>query len=1797
MAQLYFDDTDDLAPQQPQAPEQSTPRLFLEEESAEPAREIAPPAQPQMPQLQVEGPRLLVEEEADRTIWDSIRENFHPLLPGGKRPWAPLIGARDSAEKAFVEGITSMAGSLIGGIGLARGMVRKELREFERGAAEALGFEPREKIDPEQEPLYRAGRAVAEAGRMTEEERREAEARLGYGVPLISGLSQAAGYIGMGLVNPVLPLAAGSASASYEFYEDARESGATPEDKERAARLGAAFGLSEAAPIELALMSMKRLPGVGPLMKVLDEVSPTLAKGVGIGAKTATVAATEGGQEAFMQVMQNLTARDFVGYDPERDPFENAGEMFAVGAGVGGIMGFVLSSLGGRRGVRQRLADETPEGTPRPRRTEEEVEELLTPERFSQQTDAMAEDVQGAPTLTPGHLKKKAQQADGATARVFEHVAENMPDEGMSRAAVTAAVQSTAMPLTQRREMGEIAPDLSVEGRHVYFSPMANRFAPSERYPGERDYFADTKVRFRDGALEVQEIQSDLFNPMPELAMPDSLEPGAGGQVPVAREGAIEAQQAGEEVESRQAGTTTISTRVPKTSGDHWKRMIAREEIKRAAAAGIERVRFPQAGQKIPGAQANGKKFDDWLQKEYDTRLVTDADGHTWIEVRPPEDMALPIVQDGLGSAEHVKALMDDFRKVFREGGVPLPPGLRNDLDVWNKGVGLGLTLHQMARENGHIQGVQDYHRAVQNYTNTKNSWIARAEERIVQWHKLGFRQGQALSNALLRATGMSDSLGRRLTDDELTQIFQQLKLNQKAIETFFQIDRDFQAVVTNMERLMQEEIDRIFRSNPEQGQEARRELQERIDRLRNRNYFPYVRFGEYFIEVRNRRGEVVEFLTAESKRKADRVRREVEKRLGKGEKISQGKMTENTELRGAAPRALAQALENVLSLSPEQKVIMQDLLIKMAPARSFIRHMQKRKGTAGFTADSKRAYADYFMRFGGHIARLEHKQELLNAIDGVKASSRRIRDSGRDSTSRDEIASWLDRHYDYLMNPKNEWAGIRAAGFVFYLGFMAKSAYVNLTQPFLVAYPYLAARYGDAEAIGELTRGYADITRKGVDKVLAKSMRDVSQSLVKPHLIEPELDAAIRKGISDGFIKESLASEVAATATGALETLPGTHLGHWIRNAQKASAWLFQSAEEINRRVTFMAAFRLARRKIANGRKWDSLAEWEQEQIYNEAREAIDSTMYEYARWNRPAFMRGRASVVFLFYSYVQNTMYFATRDPGAGRFWLMMLMVAGVQGLPMAEDLLDLLDTLFAQFPELRNRLGMKERGLTDLRTEMREGLTELAGAEAADLILHGLGRKYGLGPLHLLELTGLPIPNVDISGSLSLGDVIPGTGLPRAMARGDDFDRAFVREGTDIAGAPAGMAMGLLEAVVSNELDAIKRVEKAMPNFLRYPLRAARIVRDEGLTDRTGALTHEVDPSDPQQLAELAALSLGFNPTEYARQSEKSWAVAEHSRFYTTQRQMLIKAYEYAHREGNDELREKAFSEIQKFNARAPDPGLRIGPRTLRQSIQNAAKRRALIEREIGPDRATRELEGELRSLWPETRRQRDEDGRLAPRLEIEESFEMSPQVILDSDRDIGFISARFESGDRGVLAVSSGQGDAGGVSYGRYQLASETGTMRDFLNSPHGEMYRERFRGLQPGTEAFTRRYLEVAEEQGDLFDQAQRDYIISTHFEPLKNKLQRTIGLDIDSRSPVLRELVFSTAVQYGPQSDVIEMALAGRDLERLTDLQILRLVQTYKLNTVDSYFRSSSPAVRDAVRQRIAEEEKALLGL
>jgi len=905
----------------------------------------------------------------------------------------------------------------------------------------------------------------------------------------------------------------------------------------------------------------------------------------------------------------------------------------------------------------------------------------------------------------------------------------------------------------------------------------------------------------------------------------------------------------------------------------------------------------------------------------------------------------------------------------------------------------LFLTPLQFA-EKYNVPGAREFLEFVQQWWARKRILTDYPAQIAQSFMRHGPRDQKKLSEAVLKVSIRSDEEGRKLTQEEINEVFKEVGIeNDTALkELWSEMDKSFQTVVSQL-RSGLETIAIRTQGNPE-GEKISREaaqslqrrwavakngtaeqkkkwrdeagvkaflrvleIDEEMKQLENRNYFPRMRFGTWSITVRAKkdmmidgtsyrgprddaRGEVVYYESYESQSAQAAAFEDLKKQMPEStHEMQMGKIADNEfHFMGTiTPQLYESLMGKIPDMTDAQKEVVRELYLRQAPGRSFLRHLTKRKGIAGYSEDVLRVYSSYMMNVANHIARVEYHIDMNEQLGVVRDNAV---NTTPDARVEGVVREYFQDQYDYLMNPKNDWAQARAVGFLWYLGANVKSAVVNLTQVPMVAYPFLASRYGDLQSSGAILNALKMVTRKKNGEVM-------------PAEIRKQLERAVR----EGFVDESRATELAGLAEQSTlqRILPVTDQGKLLANASFYGAWLFQKAERFNREVTFVAAYNLAKQNGITS----------QEEAFKLGREAVQAAMFEYAKWNRPAFMRGKKSVFFLFWQYMQGLSYLAFGGKGQGtamRVWMMLLLAGGLQGLPFAENILDILDFVGSKTKE---RLGMKDPR-TDLRNDLRALASEIT--DRPDMIMHGLSRYYGLGPMHLLNMAGVPVPNVDISGSISSGRILPGT--DDAFGPSRDPSAKLGRTMVDVFGPVAGIPYQLWRSMSETNPDTWKVWERSLPVAFKNMSSAIRRGTRGEEEYRGGGQLAEFDVHDTEQRAELIANFLGFAPTRVNQQYEADFSIQNMKQYWAIRRALVMENVAYARMAGDPEGTKDAMDALREYNKTIPDPMLRINFDQLQRSLKQRFQRASLREKGIPSELLYRRIVRSMRELYPET-----------------------------------------------------------------------------------------------------------------------------------------------------------------------------------------------------------------------------------
>jgi N12 class adenine-specific DNA methylase len=606
-------------------------------------------------------------------------------------------------------------------------------------------------------------------------------------------------------------------------------------------------------------------------------------------------------------------------------------------------------------------------------------------------------------------------------------------------------------------------------------------------------------------------------------------------------------------------------------------------------------------------------------------------------------------------------------------------------------------------------------------------------------------------------------------------------------------------------------------------------------------------------------------------------------------------------------------ALAEVASIDNATWDAVRDKLADAIKARSFRKHFFHSDNVPGYTGDFERSISDYVIGMAGYLSRRQHMKRWDNTVSAVEAKPK--------------LFQYASKYREYVNNPQEELAMVRQIGFFSYIAGVMATAFANLTQVPLMTVPTLSQVAPVPLVVKETVRAYKDAIA-----MLGKPSR-VGLDMFDPNKAPADVREALKEAWAEGAFVPLETFDLMMTAR---QRNVGTRKGVKAFNtATQVVAVAFTFAERMNRLVTFIAAARLADKRAVResatktlggdalarqtvlGRNWTpkNFAEW-----------AIDESQYRMGKANRPTMMRGVGSAIMQFKGFMLQTFeawYRMTALHGrSGKFAaassiMALYAMAGLWGLPGAEDLRKLLEAIYKQ---------ITKKDL-DLKTELRAWIARTSGSNAIGQIV-SKGVSYPLG--------------VDMT-RVGMGNVVPDSPL---AAAGIPFDMLIGRPTRAFEKGSSG--------------DYAGAVAEFTPNFMKNMIVSGGWKVD-GVRDKQG--NRILAPEDLSG-ADLAMRATGFQPSivtdvrdyEYAQRRQET-AVDGLKRSYTNKIAKTIA--EMDRTEDPEKLREldqrldEIYADIDEHNAKAdPEQVIKIGVRAIR-------------------NRVAREMEG-VKSTWGQERK---------------------------------------------------------------------------------------------------------------------------------------------------------------------------------------------------------------------------------
>lgn len=687
---------------------------------------------------------------------------------------------------------------------------------------------------------------------------------------------------------------------------------------------------------------------------------------------------------------------------------------------------------------------------------------------------------------------------------------------------------------------------------------------------------------------------------------------------------------------------------------------------------------------------------------------------------------------------------------------------------------------------------------------------------------------------------------------------------------------------------IIESHLEGIARTTPQRADvmnSSIKAIQDKADQansLMDRGYAPLSRFGQFTVYVVGKGGEQEYFGMFENQRDANKMAREMAEQYPDA-KVSTGTMSQESYklFSGVTPETLALFGE---SLGLEESGIdtkseaYQQMLKVAKTNRSAMKRLIQRKGIDGFSEDAGRVLAGFVYSNARQVATNLHAGEIGKSAADVKDG---------------DVKDAAIRLMEYVQNPQEEAQAIRGLMFTQFIGGSIASAMVNLTQPFTMTLPYLS-QFGGATGAGKAMADALKLASRGVRN-------------------DDDLKQMLKRAEDEGVVSPQEVHQLMAQAQGkgSLQSGDGTKAGDALAKANNFKAkvslgWgkLFGAAEQFNRRVTFIAAYKMAR-------------EQGMENPYEFATQAIAETQGVYNKGNKPTWARGAVGgTVFTFKQYSISYLEFLRRMWGngpegkkaVGLALGVLFMVAGAGGMPGADDLDDVIDG-FAQ-----RVLGRS----FDSKQAKREFFASILGQAGAEFVMSGVS-----------GLAGMPI---DISARMGLGNFVPGTGL---LTKKRDYGRDYL----EIVGPAGTLFTNAGTALASMAQGDVVAAGKAMaPVAAQNWIKAADMAEMGFYRDQKGRKVVDVDAAD------VLFKAIGFQPKVVAQIQEATGTQANLIAQNKLRETEIADKWAAGRIERNPGKVEDAKQMLADWNRKNPDSPIKIDEKQINKRVQEANKSKA-------------------------------------------------------------------------------------------------------------------------------------------------------------------------------------------------------------------------------------------------------------
>lgn len=818
-------------------------------------------------------------------------------------------------------------------------------------------------------------------------------------------------------------------------------------------------------------------------------------------------------------------------------------------------------------------------------------------------------------------------------------------------------------------------------------------------------------------------------------------------------------------------------------------------------------------------------------------------------------------------------------------------------------------------------EGYKNVYKTLNTYGRYKSVLVERMlKEQMPSWYDASQTDREVSFDALLKRT----TEGYSKASTQLTELLAPLTPPQRAL---------FDQAMKMMEGFLRKELEvdvAMYERNIADKEEAAKLVADRIsqvDSLIDTGYIPLQRYGDHTVHVYKdavkedgtpykQTAGLLFFDRSSQAEITARMYNDEIARSGAELKVEVGthyKAARDTTI--SVQQFLDTARRNGVPLTSAER---ERIVKSLSQADSLMRNrLMRRKTVPGYSKDGMRVLHEFGVRTAGKIAYAKFAPAIDAAADGRPVESdivggepiiqtSQVLDDASNLWKKDGnldgfTHSLADKLVDYVLVPDHTggWSRkLRGAAMVYFIGGSLSGGIVNAMSVPMMVVPELSIHTNYANAMATTLGSWKTAWRhQGILRDVAK-LRDDKAFPIKEIDDVPGLRAAMVEA-ADRLLDTEI-HQITGIAQGSLYSQS--------RGVQKSmEAWMapFRISEQTNRITAFMAAYKVGQE---NGLTSQAL--------YRFAGEAVDATQNNYNEANRPGAARNPIfALMFMFKSFplfmTEAIVLMYKANPKSAVYMLLGLTaMTGVQGLPFAETLEDLIDTIAQRL------FGSPFNTRRAMRNMVKSASEAVIGYDLSDIVLRGL----------VNEMTGL-----SVSSRVGAGDFVPGSRLGTA-----DADQGKVLEG--MLGAPYAMMKDTIEnagklvggALTGDWKQAVDALRNGGPVAVRNAIKGAQQLSDGYASDAGGKKL--VDISGPSAVFQ----TIGMSSAGLAKAYELDKMDKQTNAFYQQVSHDMTNQLVRALRDGDTDKVQTLMEARNAWNTANPDMPLMANPASIRRDI---------------------------------------------------------------------------------------------------------------------------------------------------------------------------------------------------------------------------------------------------------------------